>query len=751
MKKNIKKLEADLSAKTSELEGISLEFEQEKKTLKDKLSLTESMLNDSKSFCEKSSKDLLEKDLSITSLNNDKNSLLQELESKNSELLQNSDEISDLKQKIRANQKQLKEKSSEILNLEEKISELQSTSTTIVNNEDLVQAKKEITRLNDDLLKLSQLLDQKEEDCKILKRDKILQQHEIEKLKLSENELKETLGSVKAKVMMTESNLHELEEKNRLGVDRNDEEISKVLQKLKDLLLRQMKPALNHRRLYSGMFDENEFNKESTEELRSNEKKLKQKITENQETIQKLIHENRLLDKYKEEWLQMTSEVTFLKKKLEILESGDSKSPEFQETIEKISFSINESTRSKILNEELNEVLKSNLNHSISLLRSVRMKNVFFKILMIGRIKSYYRFSQWKSATEIPEDIKPEDSDLVSLYTADHPVSLPSFCDPQSLPHLEKLLQTSLINNVFKNQYKKAPMKCDRLPKLTLFKYIYSFFLEKAEKDLKLQRKSSIPYDYLQTIRHQFGTVAVSAKYLSEFLPSLFYLYQEKVPFAILICKLLKYLDPTPVSPSDDFIVLRVMMKMETFLGLLEDFEGRDEMIETLGTVQNSQGFDIIKSVFCDSQVLDVILTGFDTSVSEITGVDFMLGICEGLLKWRNLKTVKILQYCSEDLLNKEKFDQVFQVFKPDSSQDDLEKYFLLAMKESEDYSKVSINGLVTALENAKVDFFSIDFPSEEMKNPEKFLKDQKSMTSESLVMIHKKKIKKKVVKKGFN
>ena len=762
IRKQIKALESNLVSKTNELNSLTSEFEQEKKTFRDKIDLTESMLKDSKALNDKTNEDLVNKQQIIASLNNEKNDLnvkLDELTNYNSQFY---DQVEELKKKLKLKERNLKEKSTEINQLEEKISELESRPAFASNPEEINDLKTELLRIKDQLLKSNNLIEQKEEDIKIVKRDKILLTLELNKVKENNKSLKEELGSVKAKIMMCENTVRELEEKNRLGVERNEDSISKVimqaqeLEKENEILKRQMKPALNYRRLYSGIVNENEINKSSAGHLKSKTRALKDKLNQNAEIIEKLQHENRMMERYKDEWLLMTQELESLKKKLEILETPEVKNKEFSTAMTKMNEMMKEFIKKDVLNEETKEKYLKQLNEQEEALKTVRMKNVFFKILMIGRIRSYYRLAQWRSATEIPEDVKYEDSDLVSLYTSIHGIILPSTCSALSTPHIEKNLQSAVINNPVKNQYKRFPIKCSSLPKFTLLKFFYSFLIEKAQADQQNDsncKASPVPAAFLIHLKQQFGTAAESSHYLSEFLPALYYLYQEKIPLAVLICKLLKYQDQTPISTSDDPIVLQVLLLVEKLTKFDDNFEGREEELMTLGHISRSQGFDIIQHIFgANTKIGEVILAQFsDSSDQNIAGTDYLLNICEALIKVRSLRVDKVLEISQAEVLDKETFDKVVKNLKPEVDESHLEKYFLTAIKDSDIYLKASVNGMLEALDQAKVDFFSINKSPKkgEVESIEKILSSQKSMTSESEVAIHKKVIKKKVAKKN--
>ena len=761
-KKQIKALKSNLVNKENELNSLNSEFEQEKKNLKGRINLTESTLKDLKALNDKTNEDLVNKQEIISSLNNEKNDLNIKLDEMNNNNSQFFDQVEELNKKLKLKERNLKEKSLEVTTLEEKISELESRPAVASNPEEINDLKSELLRIKNQLMKSNNLIEQKEEDIKILKRDKILLILELNKVKENNKSLKEELGSIKAKIMICENNVRELEEKNRLGVERNEESITKIimqvqeLEKENEILKRQMKPALNYRRLYSGIVNENEINKSSAGHHKSKTRALKDKLNQNTELIEKLQHENRMMEKYKEEWLSMTQELKSLNKKLEILESPEVKNHEFSTAMTKMNEMMKEFIKTDILNEETKEKYLKSIHDKELALEIVRKKNVFFKILMIGRIRSYYRLAQWRSVTEIPEDVKYEDSDLVSLYTSIHAIILPSTCSSLSTPHLEKDLQSALINNPVKNQYKAFPIKCSSLPKFTLFKFFYSFLIEKAQTDKQNDsncKPMPIPGAFLLHLRQQFGTAAESSHYLSEFIPALYYLYQEKVPLAVLICKLLKYQDPTPVSTYDDPIVLQVMLLIEKLTKFDDNFEGREEELVTLGKISRGQGFDVIQYLFGTNSIIgEVIIAQFDDSTNQnLTGADFLLNICEALVKVRSLRVDKVLERCQEENLDKEKFDNVMKAFKPDVDESHLEKYFLTAIKDSDVSLKASVIGVLEALDQAKVDFFSTsNSPKKEgAESIEKILSTQKSMISESEVAIHKKVIKKKVAKKN--
>lgn len=763
LKKSLKKLENDLLVKTSELENLNSQFEQERETFKDLLNIAETSAKETRILCNKYSNELSSKEMEIAALSNSKSDLLLDIESKDGEISQLSDEISDLKASARTSRANLKEKNDEIMRLEEQITELQARPINSTDQSQLEPLKSEIQVLINKVHSLEKELEQTNEDLLIVKRDKILVGLDLKKSAETIKELREEMGKIKAKIMITENSARELEEKNRLGVDRNDQLISAVLQQLQEykieneILNRQMRPAMNYRRLYSGAVSESDINKQSAEQLKIKMQDMESKLKEVFEINKKLQHENTMMEKFKNEWLELRSECEVLQAKVSSYESSEVHSEGSQTALEKFTKNLKEVVNKNLVFEEDKLNLAKALNDSNEMIKLIRKRNAFFKVLMIGRIKCYYRFSAWRRVIEVPENLKLEDPDLVCLYTVTVNAAVPSNCDPQASLHIKQTMQRALLDSPVRAQYKKYPVKSDQLPKNVLFKFFYEFLLEKAEFDSRYPENSkTIASEFLQKLKDKFGTTAEALKFLGEFLPSLYYLYQSQSPLSVLFCKLLNYLDPTPICGANSTVILEALLQLEDFIKLTQDSEIDPVKLETLGIINFDQALDLMHKLFgSNTEFIFLASSQFDKSLKEITGVEFLLKLSEGLVAIKNKQTMKVLEvFGQRDGLGFEDFEVALKKLRPSCEPGQVENFYFAALKGSDDFSKVTVNGLLNSLESSKTEGFFIgafDVPSnikEEVKAEDKFLSNQKSLTSESETLIHKKTGKKKLSKK---
>ncbi|OMJ73748.1 hypothetical protein SteCoe_27490 [Stentor coeruleus] len=467
---------------------------------------------------------------------------------------------------------------------------------------------------------MRKILEDKEDDYLIVKRDKELLNSDAKKYEEEIKKLRDELGQIKTRIMSAEKISKELEEKNKLGVDRNDKEISKIFDELDlkkhevDLLKKQLEPSLNYRKLYSESSVEKDLVKKEKEANDVIIHSLLNKIKDLQKANDDLQYENRTIEKYKNEWLNTRETCEILQKKLEVFDETLAKNPDAQVVIDKFTYELKEIVKEKISIDEQAKDLDKKINKTLKMVHIIRKRNTFFRILMIGRIKNYYRFMTWKNITSIPANIILEDLDLITLYTSETLVVLPSLADKKVEEIMTNIHQKGLTKSQIKQHYRKNPIKAIPMVKINVIKELEEFLLEKANLDYKTLGLSTeyigVPDFFVTRAREIYGSKKEASQFISEFLPGLYLLSKESCPYAILGCKLLQYKDQIPATNDQAQVILQVFRELYK---IWEKSNLYTENTETAGEYYLNEVFDSLHTVLMHNpELYKCILTNLD-------------------------------------------------------------------------------------------------------------------------------------------
>ena len=606
LQKKLKALDSELAAKTNELETLKNSLESEVRAIQNKLDITEGSLKETKQAFDKLLKEKHEKDLEVVSLMNNNSNLQNDIDQLKNDISRLEDEISNNKGAIRTSRTNLKEKNEEIARLEERLRDLESVASKPVVDEAAVKNLRSEVRKRSEILSMTQkALDQYTDDLTICKRDKELLTMEVARNEETIRSLREELGRIKAKILHVESISRELEEKNRLGVDRNDKEISQLYEKLAyhececNLLLKQLEPSSNYRRFYTGLRTEIAGIANQKEILEINLKECIEKIKLLDKENETLKYENRMMEKYKNEWNDAMNANEILKKKVSLFEESQKFGGDANYIIEKLNSDLESSMKNAQLAEEKSNILEEKLNRSHILVQTVRKKQAYFKMFMTSRIKSYYRFSIWRNYARKPLGFTEEDPDLVELYSASRLVTIPIENSIHYLDTIQGLLQKLLNNCPIILQYKKFAIKSKPMEKYVLINLLHETFIEKNKFDISIKERqpfTNLPDYFLNRLKDLFGASTVTV--LSEIIQSLYALYQSECSYIIFACKMLQYLDPTPVSVNESPTLLQLYSNLSELWKQSSNYiENSDtlgvfSLIETIDSVRNVLGND---------------------------------------------------------------------------------------------------------------------------------------------------------------
>ena len=636
--KAVRKIENELLAKNNEIETLAAGAENEKKALKNMLDLSDAHLKETKAQFDKLSKDNYDKQLETTSLANTKNDLLAKIEEKDSEISRLQDEISDQKSSLRTSRNNLKEKSDEITRLEDKIRENKSSLfRPVIDDSILANLRTDVLRLNEAIYNKDKEIESKIDDFMMCKRDKEMLNREVSGLNETIKSLREELGHLKARNLHVESDYKELEEKNHLGVDRNDTEITLLIQKLemqtnesKQMRL-QLEPSMNYRKLYTEIKTELELVQQDRQdynfEIKNLILKLKVLSTEN-ETLK---YENRMMEQYKKEWLTTKDTCDILSKKLDYFKEGIEKSEDLKVAIDKFTQDMQKSLENLHILQEKSENLEAELKDSRQLIETIRKKQVFFKVLMIGRIKSYYRFTKWLNTIKSPSNFENEDVDLVQTYTAYVLAKVPSTVSEEYTEIIQFSLQQALNFSPLKLHYQKFAVRSKPMAKLSVLKLITDIFLEKSEFDLKVSGKVtnyiSIPSFFLNRLKDTFGAANSTNSILSDFISSLFMLYQDKAPFSIISCKMLQLFDPTPVTNYEAPAMIQLFANLQRTWAVSTEYT---ESSLTFGEFKLNEVLTVLRDTFAlDTSIYRYIVKSIEIPGAEKSQVNVLKAMHE--------------------------------------------------------------------------------------------------------------------------
>lgn len=626
LKKSLKVKDSELSALTSELENLKSGMNADKKIIQDKLAAVEANLKEASANCEKYSKEISEDKLLIANLNNDKNDLKNTIENLERDIESLKDNLESKDSTIKSTRNNLKAKNEEVSQLLDKIRDLESASNKpTVDDEAIKIMRADIVKLNEEKNTIRKQLEDKEDDYLIVKRDKELLNADMKKHEEAICKLRDELGQVKGRIMSAETMSRELEEKNKLGVDRNDKEISKIIDELDlkkhevDLLKKQLEPSLNYRKLYSESSVEKDLVKKEKEANEVIMRALSDQIKELQNANNTLQYENRTIEKYKNEWLSTRETCEILQKKLEVFNETLAKDPNAQAAVDKLTSELGEIVKEKISIDEQVKSLEEKISNSLKMVHIVRKRNAFFRILMIGRVKNYYRFMTWKNVTAMPMNIVLEDPDLVSLYMSETLVVLPSLDNKEVEEIMTGIHQKSLSQSPFKQHYRKHPIKATPMSKLNVIKELEAFLIEKSDLDYKTSGLSlgyiGVPESFVARAREIYGSPNESSSYISEFLSGLYLQSKESCPYAILGCKLLQYKDQVPATNDQAQVILQVFRELYK---IWEQSDLHTENTETAGEYYLNEAFDSLHTVLDNSpELYKCILSNLDISEDQ--------------------------------------------------------------------------------------------------------------------------------------
>lgn len=625
--KAARKLENDLNISKNEFQTLKSSSEIEKSLILEKLKLSENTLKETKSSLDIISKEKSNKEIEISQLNNSLNTLEQEISDLKDRINNQEDEISDLKKTIQTSRSNLTQKKNEIIQLQDRLSQYESSlPVKSIDDQAVADLESKIRELELQVNLKNKELEEKDDDYLTIKRDKKF----IESDFLRSNELlksyKEELGNLKGKIIGVEALSRDVVEKNKLGVDRNDQEIQLIIQQLKskqaecDQLQKQLEPSSNYRVLLSETRLELDSLKKEKEDLEIYIKSLTSKISLLDKENQSLKYDNRDMYKFKDEWVDTKATCEVLEKKLAAFDRlTDKDEGNCKEVIENLTKDLKESAENIYALKDKIEAFESEVEALKESVTKVRKRNTCFKIFATNRIKCYYRLNTWQQVAEKPLPAEREDPNLIELYTKYVQAKINLSIIPETSDYILHILQKSLNNSLVKLQYKKYSRKVQPLPKLSLFKLFDEFLVEKSKFDSKMTEKlesyESVPHHFFYRLRDIYGNRKLTNSALSEFVIGLYSLYQEGNPFATLICKLLQYLDPTPITNLEAPIII------EAYALLSDKWKNSvyyHENNDTAGIFDFNECLDVLRNVLEeDPEAYKQVLDHLQLSINE--------------------------------------------------------------------------------------------------------------------------------------
>ena len=340
-------------------------------------------------------------------------------------------------------------------------------------------------------------------------------------------------------------------------------------------------------------------------------------------------------------------------------EDIDKNAGNYKELIDKLSEDLQELVKTK--NQVQDEaakleklVISSNENSA-----KIRKKNTYFKILGIGRIKSYYRFTMWKQYVQSPSNYEKEDKNLVEVYTSYVSAEIPMNLDPRAKEILLESLQQLLNHSSLKINYFKFNLKSTPMDKFSLISFLEEFFYEKAKFDVKSQANSlsylSIPNYFFNRLKDMYGKSTQVFLVLSEIIPTLYNLYKESCPFAILASKLLQYLDPTPATNYESPAVLQIYVELRNIWQTSELFV---ENSETAGVYQLNHCLEVIRKVLVtDPEAYRIVMKNLEIEEVNKREMKTLIIMSEVFYSDLSESTEKLsendnfIEFCDKDMI----------------------------------------------------------------------------------------------------
>lgn len=274
-------------------------------------------------------------------------------------------------------------------------------------------------------------------------------------------------------------------------------------------------------------------------QLETQKQLLENSTDKNSEVFQKIAEE---AGKKSKELAEALNELENLKKALESSLSHNS-------TLE---------SGLKSANDEI-----SSLNSSLSSLKIAHSKAQLRNALKIFRGNQTKLFKRWLSNSKDTEkavigfsddefdlDDEDDEKELVQEYKA---------ADELILEENKYLIE----HNIIMQSYKLIEGKTEKpMSYINIFKFLEELVSSKYETDKKdikdLRQMRSMTEFMMESLQRKFGIQSLALKFLGQFIPGFFQLYNEGHKYAVYFCRLLQLFHPEPVPYSLSLFLVRV-------------------------------------------------------------------------------------------------------------------------------------------------------------------------------------------------
>ena len=434
--------------------------------------------------------------------------------------------------------------------------------------EDLNAKIKQINDLEDSLSgqqRISKKLDQEKNNL----------EKELEKLGNEKNQLK-------AEVLKLSTEKFDLEESIKMNEGVNPDELKHLERILEDKQkeLEECKNNLVSAKRYQLLYPELILENQETENKLRNalidNDDLKRKYEEFKSDNEAMKFKLASTEGLQKELAELSKENQKLLMRLNYLETSSGVGKEGLEGLKKFTEEISlRDSQIKDLNEEiekLKQAIQSQINkHEKSLSRSflIRICHMFKEMQGNGFKKWRYYKPQAIQIAEAQDftftpviDLNEEESQFVEDYKE---------ADKFITEDNKKLLN----NNKVMIEYKSIDSSNEKpMSFVSVFKFLENLLNEKFETDKRdvaeLKPISSIPEFLIESLVKTFGIYPLALKFLAQFVPGLYSLYNEGQPYAIFFARLLQLFHVDPVSYSLGIYLVKVRMEFNT---LIEKYE----------------------------------------------------------------------------------------------------------------------------------------------------------------------------------
>ena len=585
--KEINKLKGEIQDKLNELATVTATLEGQKNQYEAQIALLQNRADLNASLVEKLTLEAVEKDKALSNLKNSVSDLKNETESLREDISRLEEENESNNKELRNLRKINKDKEGQIRELQNSLDNFErSTEKSSLGDKEksevLDNLKNENKLIREELAIKSKIAEELED--KLADNDRNFKKLDAEKSGLEKDleKSKAEKQQLKAELMKLAAEKSELDEKLKLGEGINPDEI-KQLERILEDKQRELEESLANlavARRYQLLYPEITSEKEEIEsKLRDSEIKLE----DSKRRFDELKKENDInkfklstLDQIQAEANELQKENQRLQLRLNYLEQSSGTSKEVADAGKKVAEEIG--LRDDKIKDLLDEIarLKKEIEDQLQKYRKSLSRSFLVRLCHTFKEMEGQSFMKWRTFRV--------DTGLAIDFTAGTAVSvIPINEEEKKLKEDYELAdkaineenKKALENNKIVQMYTTLGNKSEKpMSIINIFKFLEDLMDKKFEADkqdaINLLPLRTIPDFLIDNLMKTFGIQSLAMKFLSQFIPGFYQLFNEGQVYAIFFARLLQvfHADPIPFNLA----IYLVKARMD-FCPLIDKYE----------------------------------------------------------------------------------------------------------------------------------------------------------------------------------